>query len=795
MSVVAATVDAHLDLLGRGVIVGLDDPVPGPWSERDDLPVVTVTHETISDRDALVDAVDRLHRAWVARVPAVIRLGVEPSTLKIAETFTGPLWEAGPFFDFPLERLRFLVRSNNYDARDGTPIWWAARTAITRGAGEHDGPVGDVTLPDGTVAWVDGGPRGLHEVAGVAVVHRESLDEGAFTLDREPAGPTGLADDQMAAVTHATGPARIVAPAGSGKTRVLTQRILHLLDRGWQPQRILAVAYNTRAADEMRSRLPDVNVEIRTVHSLALEILRWHADGTNRPRPRVLNEREVRAALARFVDTPKIPNTDPLGPWLDALGATRLALLDPAFIEDEFEEDLPNFQAVFAAWQDWLADNGAVDFDEMIYRACRLLVTDATMRSRVQARWRHVLWDEVQDATAAHLLLVRLVSAPELDVFAVGDPQQTIYSHNGADTAYLADMDSWCPGAVDHPLFVNYRCPVETVTATNQLLAPTKEGLPGPIRPAPDRREAPGSVTVELVARDDITATAVATLTRWLTDGTRPVDIAVLCRVNAGLLPVQVLVADDDLPFAPALTETILGRTGLRATLAYLALADDAPGAPMNSGRLAEVANRPSRRMTRKGQDLLRSEPTWTRSHLIAAMSAGSHGGDVAAAISLTKAVDELRKARHQPNATTRHLIDHIANRVGLAEAIRSLDATKNQADRSSHADDLDALRAVAAAHPDPSGFETWLRAHLNTPGTPDGIVLSTIHRTKGLEWDRVLVLDVSDGKLPHAASPFPDEERRIFHVAFTRARQQVCVIADKAAPSPFLTEAGLLPA
>ncbi|MGH9266127.1 MAG: UvrD-helicase domain-containing protein, partial [Acidimicrobiales bacterium] len=225
--------------LGRGLVVLPGADVPTGW---DDVPRVRVEGE---------DVVGPLHEAWSQRRPVVVELAVDPAELKQPQTDSRPPYQLGPGFEFGRERLHFLVWANTYDCRSGEPVWWhgvrAGRLGAPEGNVEVGGPA-DVVLPDGTPAWCDGGPRQALPGLQRAVVHRDSIDAGRLTVGRDAPPAAALAPDQLAAVSHQGGPARIIAPAGSGKTRVLTERLRHLLaDRNHEPELLTAVAYNVKA--------------------------------------------------------------------------------------------------------------------------------------------------------------------------------------------------------------------------------------------------------------------------------------------------------------------------------------------------------------------------------------------------------------------------------------------------------------------------------------------------------------------------------------------------------------------
>ncbi|MEO5680285.1 MAG: UvrD-helicase domain-containing protein, partial [Acidimicrobiales bacterium] len=259
--------------LGRGVIVSDDQDPPAAWAGAAE---VVVDEATLADPAVAVTA---LHEAWAGRTPVVVRLAVDPARFRQPVAHDPDPLAAGTSFEPWLDRLHHLVWANTYDARGGEPVWWWGRKAQRLGA--TDGGPADVLTADGTPAWVDGGPRAPlapGTVDGHAVVPAEVVEAGRLHRQPAPRPPTAeLAADQLAAVDHGSGPARIVAPAGSGKTRVLTERLRHLIvDRGWERDAVLAVAYNVKARDEMVERTTDIQPRVQTLNGLAYGLLREH---------------------------------------------------------------------------------------------------------------------------------------------------------------------------------------------------------------------------------------------------------------------------------------------------------------------------------------------------------------------------------------------------------------------------------------------------------------------------------------------------------------------------------------
>ena len=777
--------------LGRSVVVGPGGDPPGPWAGA---PRVVVDDAALVDPAEVVGV---LHSAWSERRPVVIELAVDPDALREPERHEGPVYALGPGFTFWRERLHFLVWANSYDARDGDPVWWHGRRAARRLAdqGVDEGGSADVTGPDGREWWVDGGPPDPPPIDdGSTTVHRWSAEAGRLVADTRRAPDADLAPDQLAAVDHPSGPVRVIAPAGSGKTRVLTERLRLLVQRGTTPEVVTALAYNTRAADELRDRVADVlgpdGPHVRTLNSLALWVCnRFGSDGP----VRVLDELGVRNLIGELFEVRRQANTDTTAPFVAALSLVRLGLVTPEAAEEAYP-DASGVAEGFTGYRAALAERGQVDFDEQIYRALEILLTDPAARAAAQARCRRMLVDEFQDLTPAHLLLIRLLVAPGYDCFGVGDDDQVIYGYTGATPEFLIDFADYFPGAADHPLEVNYRCPPAVVDAARHLLEYNRERVVKTIR-SPEVRVDPApagagllagrGAVVSLTAPADLLAgRAVEVLDSWRSAGTDVTDIAVLARVNAALLPVQVACLESGVPCTTPLTTRVLDRTGIRTALAYLRIGSD-PGA-IRREDVRETVRRPSRGIAPMVVDMLTKQRTTSVAD-IRRLAGRLSGRDVP---KLLAYADDLDLVAGAASRSTAAALRTVRQGIGLDDTLDTLDASRAGADRSTHADDLAALESIAVFHPDASTFGPWLRDVLGRPATTGPAVeLSTVHRIKGKEWGHVLVVGASAGLFPHRLSDDVEGERRVFHVALTRAGVQVVALADADAPSPFLGE------
>lgn len=763
--------------LGRGVIVAAGAAPPPPWRDARRVEI------GVGELEAAEDVVAVLHEAWSRREPLVVALAVDPARFRAPIAITDAPWSLQPELDLPLDRLHGLLWANSYDARDGDPVWWWA--AKSKRLGAAAAAAADVVLPDGREAWIDGGPRWSIPALDRPVIESGMVDAGF--LDPAPGTwpePSAeLAADQLAAVSHQGGPVRVIAPAGSGKTRVLTERMRHLLaDRGYRREAVIAVAFNKLAQVELETRLDELAPRTRTLNSLGYSLLARH----RRSRPPVLAEPEVRRVIEEVFPIPRQrrTNTDPIGPYIEALTLVRLGLDDPAVVERS-RDDVAGLADGFDRFRARLADRGAIDFDEQIYGALEALLGDGEFRRRVQAEHRHLLVDEFQDLTPAHVLLIRLLSMPFFDVFGVGDDDQTIYDHAGADPRFLVDYPRFFPGAEATALEVNYRCAGAIVDGASKLLGYNRVRVPKEIRARAGADPDPAALEFAVHPGSRAAATLVDLIGGWIREGGVDArEIAVLTRVNSLLVAPQIALWSAGIPVASAVRPEMLERTGMAAALAWLRVAVDPGG--LVPADLEAIRRRPSRGF-----------PRWISKWFANCRSlddlrnVAGRIEDERVAGKVDELADDIEMLAGQAGsgATTRELLVTVRDRIGLGGAMEMLDGSKGSEATASHLDDIEGLIQVADLHDEPGGFEPWLRAALESSAGGEGVRLATVHRVKGREWDRVAVYGANEGLLPHRLSESWEAERRVMHVAITRARERCTVLADEGRPSPFLAE------
>ena len=592
----------------------------------------------------------------------------------------------------------------------------------------------------------------------------------------------GLNDAQLRAVTTQAAPLAILAGAGSGKTRVLTRRIAHRVLQGEiEPSRVLAVTFTRKAASELRSRVSALGlgapVHAGTFHAIAYSQLRqrWAERGINPPSvldrkvgfvARLLNTRsrtapldvtgEIEWAKARLIPADRYP--------AEAAKAGR----SPGV-------DLDTVAKVFARYEDEKLARRMVDFDDLLRLATRDIVRDAEYAAARRWRYRHLFVDEFQDVNALQFELLQAWLGDRTDLCVVGDPNQAIYSWNGADASYLTRFDEWFPGAEYVELSHNYRSTPQILGVANTVLAapvdqePRRPGSRAPVQLVPTRGDGP--IPKVVMAQDE--EAEARSIARRVRDGHAPgrpwSAQAVLVRTNAQLPVIEEAFRKAGIPFR--------SRTGQR--FGELPEVKDA---------LRDLRRGPGR-LDEKLRELERSLPADT------APSSGEEGepGEDLDDIELVDVVPEEDEPAGEPDRRTGAAPD-APRRPGLTP------------ERAANVAELVRLgREYLDLDPEgtPAGFESWLASSLkgdDGTGGGDAVDLATFHAAKGLEWPIVHVAGLEDGLVPiHHASGAEAraEERRLLYVALTRAEQVLwCSAAERRTfgtktvrrrPSPYL--------
>lgn len=560
----------------------------------------------------------------------------------------------------------------------------------------------------------------------------------------------GLNEAQRGAVTTAAAPLCILAGAGSGKTRVLTRRIAHrVAESDAEPHRVLALTFTRKAAGELKSRLAQLGlrdaIAAGTFHGIALAQLRarWSERGDREPQ---LLDRKV-AFVARLL--PRRRGKGDVNP-LDAVAEIEWAKarrIRPDQYADEAMQHnrrppMParEMAALYQHYQDEMARQGRVDFDDLLDRCEQALVSDPAFAATQRWRFRHLFVDEFQDVNPLQFALLRAWLGDRTDLCVVGDPRQAIYAWNGADATYLNHFDRHFPGSEVLELRDNYRSTPQILAVANAVIGNRETGAP--LRPNRPNGEPPEVVEYPTDAHE---ARGIARAVRDAHGPGRPwADQAVLARTNAQAALIADALGRGGIPHRVKGGAALTAQPEVKAALQRL----KAARVPFTVA-LADLQADTTGRFD-ADDDEMPQDPATSRIPRATEPSgdAAAPGPDAAQQSDSGRGTDDVGAGEQERRANLAALVQLGADYLGLDSS-----ATAN-------------------------GFISWLNAAARSEeaaGAGDAVDVATFHAAKGLEWPIVHVAGVEAGLVPigHARSPEAEaEERRLFYVALTRAER-----------------------
>ncbi len=590
------------------------------------------------------------------------------------------------------------------------------------------------------------------------------------------------------AVTHGEGPLLVVAGAGSGKTRVLTYRIAYLLARGAaRPHQVLAVTFTNKAAREMAERIRVLVGEgltggfVGTFHRFALQLLRRYPRQAGLPeRFAIADEDDQRRLLDGVLKKLGIPSTQlSLRAARARISWLKNTSLDAASAVAKLLDANP-LGEVYRAYEEELQRAGAVDFDDMLLRAVRLLEAHDDLRRALVERFRWLLVDEYQDTNAVQAHLLWLLGGSRPNLTAVGDEDQSIYRFRGAQVENILRFEERYPGATVVTLPRNYRSTKPILDVAASVIAHNVARRPKDLR----SEVGSGAPVVCYLAADEADeARFVADEVEALARRDPSATVAVLFRINAQSRPLEGELVRRAIPYAMVGGVRFWERAEIRDALAYLRLLV-APDDAMAFRRAIHV---PARGIGLATMDLLEAAARTSGEPLPRVARRLPEGLNPRARTALERffaLLDELRElARSAPPG---QVVETLLRNTGLAAQYRSDD----EDDRARRAN-LDQLVAAAVEAGerglDLAGFvdEVALFTDADTLSGEASVLLSTLHAAKGLEFDTVILTGLEDGLLPwrregDGEHETFEEERRLAYVGMTRARRRLFLVAAR---------------
>jgi DNA helicase-2/ATP-dependent DNA helicase PcrA len=594
---------------------------------------------------------------------------------------------------------------------------------------------------------------------------------------------------QRAAVLHHDGPLLVVAGAGSGKTRVLTHRVAFLIrERGVKPNEILAITFTNKAAGEMRERLERMlgrtarAIWILTFHAACGRILRREAERLGyRSSFSIYDQadqvRVVRACLEELGRDPK--RFTPRGIHGQISNAKNQLVSPEAYMQRVASFYDQTVAEVYELYQRRLFTSNAVDFDDLLMLTVEVLERFPEARERWQSAFRYVLVDEYQDTNHAQYRLLQLLAGEHRNVFAVGDPDQSIYAFRGADIRNILEFERDFPGTDTIALEQNYRSTNAILNAANAVIEHNRDRKPK--RLYSDLGEGEPVQAIEVEDEHAEARFVAAEIARLVDEGWSASEIAVFYRTNAQSRVLEDVLVRQQVPYQVIGGPRFYERAEIRDAIAYLTVLEN----PADAVSLMRIANRPRRGIGDTSIQRLVTHADALGISLWEAMADPQAAGLGTAAV---KAVRGFRTLMESLMASAQELaIDELLQAVlDRSGTIQAFEAERTIEARG-RIENLQELVGVAMEHRARDDVESTLGTFLQEISLASDqdelrageslVTLMTLHNAKGLEYRAVFLIGMEEGIFPHVRAIEEnaiEEERRLCYVGVTRAMERL---------------------
>ncbi len=589
---------------------------------------------------------------------------------------------------------------------------------------------------------------------------------------------TNLNDLQREAVEHRDGPCLVIAGAGSGKTKVLTTRIAHLILEGVPSYQILAITFTNKAAKEMKERIekmvPDSEAFVGTFHSFGMRIIRENVSHLGMSRNFTILDTDDVNSLIRKILKEKGYDSKEVSPYFvrSKISFIKNEMLTNAEVEKYFQDDLEKIAyEVYLEYNLKLKKNNSVDFDDLLRLPVLLFQEHPDILEMYQNRYRYILIDEYQDTNAVQYKLVKLLASKRKNLFVVGDPDQSIYQFRGANYKNILNFEKDYPDTKVVSLEDNYRSTKMILDAANSVIRNNHErkeknlcshhgeGIKIKYMRTLDEKEEGRSIIKEVNS--------------LLEQGYSKKDIAVFYRTNAQSRAIEEQFLKANIPYKVVGSYYFYSRKEIKDLICYLKLILN----PNDDISLRRVINTPKR-----GIGTIRVEKLETASNF--------HGVSMFEEIQTGKELDfknlilELREDAKSMSLTD--FVDDVLEKSGMKRELESSESLENEL----RLDNLMEFKSITATFEEQTGSvdlgdfldDISLIADISEHQTNEDVVtLMTLHSAKGLEFPIVFLTGMEEGIFPHQNSfeeeDGLEEERRLCYVGITRAKERLYLL------------------
>ena len=591
-----------------------------------------------------------------------------------------------------------------------------------------------------------------------------------------------LNDKQKEAVLYINGPMLVLAGAGSGKTKVLTNRIANLIDNGISPANILAITFTNKAAKEMKDRVFNLigndayMIQISTFHSLGLKILKENYEKLGYDKNFVVIDSDdaltvIKKIMKDMNLSPQYYNAKNIR---NKIGSAKNELMDlQSFANLEYDK---NIVKVYEKYLEKLKLNNSVDFDDLLILPIRLFREYPSVLESYQERYKYILIDEYQDTNECQYIFSKMLAKKYKNIFVVGDNDQAIYAFRGANYKNILNFEKDYPDCKTILLEENYRSTKTILNAANSVIKNNKlrkdknlwsnneEGeLIKYIRTDGEKEEA------DYVAKE---------IKKLISEGVNPVDIAVLYRTNAQSRVMEEACLKNNIPYKIIGSFYFYNRKEIKDLICYLRLINNYK----DDVSLLRVINVPKRKIGEKTIDNISNVALVNNSCLFDAINSGKE-------LEFKNLILDLKEKCE--NLSLTEMVELVLDKSGIKQELEN----EKSLDSEIRLENLEEFKSITKNYEEEYGvislddFLNEISLVSDMSEHQDGnnkVSLMTVHSVKGLEFDDVFVIGMEEGIFPHynaineGTNSAIEEERRLCYVAITRAKKKLWLLNAK---------------
>ena len=591
-----------------------------------------------------------------------------------------------------------------------------------------------------------------------------------------------LNSEQLKAVNHIDGPMLVLAGAGSGKTKVLTNRIARLIEEGVSPSNILAITFTNKAAKEMKDRITRLvgvtayNIQISTFHSLGLKILKENYSLLGYDKNfTIIDSDDVLTIIKKIMKELNL-SKDYYNPReiKNKISSAKNAIMSVEdFSKVEFDHKVVE---VYKIYTKKLKQGNSVNFDDLLILPIKLFKTYPNVLEEYQDRYKYILIDEYQDTNEAQYTFSKILASKYRNIFVVGDNDQVIYAFRGANYKNILNFEKDYPEAKSVVLEENYRSTKTILNAANDVIKNNKERKSKNLwsnKPVGDK------ITYKLVGTEKEEASFVADeIKSLLEQGVKEEDIAVLYRTNAQSRVVEEYMLKKNIKYRVVGSFYFYNRKEIKDLLCYLRLISN----HKDDVSLLRIINTPKRGIGEKTIDNLTTLAVEQSSSIYEAITSGKE-------LAFKNLIEELTEESKTLSLT--ELVEAILEKSGIKKELSSSKLLEDEI----RLENLNEFKGVTKSYEEEQGSATLedfldeISLVSDLAEHQDGsnrVSLMTVHSVKGLEYDYVFIVGMEEGIFPHynaindGSQSAIEEERRLCYVAITRAKKKLYILAAK---------------